>query len=433
MKFLKLILFIPLMELIPNELNSQTDSEFIFSLLEAQQFANENYYLSLNSKLDIDASRKKIWETTAIGLPQVSANGNYQYIPGELPTIEFAPGEIIELGVKQNFNYTATVSQLIFSGEYIVGLQAARVYKSLAEENHELTRINIRENIAGSYFAILVLEENERVLSKTIDNLNVSLEYTTKSFEQGFVEDTEVDQISIQVKRTENSLTAVKNQIFYMRNLLKYQLGLQTNSKVILTDSLNYLLTVNNVDTTFYRFNLNENIQYHILETNEELMKLSTNRERSTLLPIVSGFYQYTDNTRTSDFNFTMNHSMGLQITVPIFQSGMKAAKISQAKIAYEQAKNQKEQESERLLLEAQQAINNYKDAYKLYINEKENIDLSEKLLDKTTIKFKQGLVSSLDLSIINNQFLQAQLSFSNAIQNVLASKIALDKAFNKL
>ena len=43
-----------------------------FTIKQAQDFAVENFHQSVNAGLDIKRSQKKIWETTAIGLPQVS-------------------------------------------------------------------------------------------------------------------------------------------------------------------------------------------------------------------------------------------------------------------------------------------------------------------------------------------------------------------------
>ena len=106
---------------------------------------------------------------------------------------------------------------------------------------------------------------------------------------------------------------------------------------------------------------------------------------------------------------------------------------LTSAKIELDKAANMKEQEARRLTLIAQQAVFDYNTALQNYYNERENFKLSEKVLNKTTVKFTEGMVSSLDLSIINNQYLQAQLSYATAIQELLTKKVALDKAYNKL
>ncbi len=436
------------------------DTTYNFSLQQAQDFAIEHFFQSKNARLDIESAQKKIWETTAIGLPQLSGTIDYTYMP-DIPELSFPvtvmaankqpddliyardfwdpnfykmeKGESIKMGVTNNVSYKLMLTQLIFSGEYIVGLQASRTYKLFAKENYDKIKVDIRENIASTYYSILVLHKNKTVLQKTLDNLKMNYEHTKKFFEQGLVEDTDVDQLALTVKRTENSLRMVENQIRYLSKLFKYQIGLPVEAEINFTDKLEKLVDDNIINPTAYQFVLEDNINYQLLETQENLQSLSFKREKSKFLPSISGFYQYKDQFETPDFNTNIKHIIGISLSVPIVSSGMRIAKVGQAKIELDKAANMKEQEARRLTLIAQQAVFDYNTALQNYYNERENFKLSEKVLNKTTVKFTEGMVSSLDLSIINNQYLQAQLSYATAIQELLTKKVALDKAYNKL
>lgn len=450
---------------------AQTDSVYTLSLAEAQDFAIDNYFLSKNAELDIKAAQKKVWETTAIGLPQVTGSAGLQYVLGDIPILDFsatmgdafAPfvgyvndvsgvddpnrfnnymaayneqnpaGEPEPITPRSTLTYGLTVSQLIFSGEYIVGLQASKAYKGLSLESYEKIKIDLRESIAGTYYAILILEANKNVLAETLNNLKLNLEHTTKYYEQGLVEDTDVDQLDLTVKRTENSLRTIENQIESLSKLFKYQLGLEVDTDVKLTDKIDPLLENNIINPTAYVFSLEDNIDYKMLKTQENLMDLSLKREKSTFLPSLAGFYQYSDKTEKAALDFTINHVVGLNLSVPILSSGMRIAKVGQARIELDKAQNMKDQEAQRLILTAQQSTFDYNTALQNYYNEKQNFDLSEKVFNKATARFKEGMVSSLELSIFNNQYLQAQLTYASAIQELLTAKIALDKAYNKL
>jgi outer membrane protein TolC len=248
----------------------------------------------------------------------------------------------------------------------------------------------------------------------------------------GLIEDIDVDQLSLTVKRTENDLKTVDNQLETMQRMLKYQLGIENDIEVELTDELSSLVDQNIIDQSNYTFKLDENIEYKMLNTQENLQQLSLKREKSLLLPSVSGFYNY--NAVLNKTAFTPpQHMVGLSANIAIFQSGIRTSRISQARIEVEKAQNIKEQESQRLILTAQQSKYDYQTALAKFYNEETNFNLSEKVFNNTTQKYKEGLVSSLELSIVNTQFLQAQLSFALAIQELLTSKISLDKAYSKL
>ncbi|MBN2612146.1 MAG: TolC family protein [Bacteroidales bacterium] len=422
---------------------AQTDSVYSFNLPEAQEYAISNFHMSKNAELDIESAKWKVWETTAIGLPQVNASAAYQHIPGEIPKFEFSIpgmdtlgidfGEPAAIAVKNSVTYGFTVSQLIFSGEYLVGLQASRVYKSLSEETYDKTEIGIKQSVAESYFTILLLEKNRTILNKTLDNLRLNLFQVQKSFEAGLIEDTEVDQIDLVVKRTENDLASLNRQFAFMARMFKYQIGLEPSDSLVLTDDIDNLVVANIVNDEAYRFVLENNIDFRMLETQEKLMQLNMRREKSKYLPVIAGFYQYQDKTNKPDFDFTIKHIIGLSVEIPIVTSGMRVAKVSQARIEYEKAQNTKNQEINRLMMEAEQALFDYRTAVEKYHNEKLNFDLSEKVYNKTMQRYKEGFVSSLDLTLINNQYLQAQLTYSLAVQELLSAKIKMDKAYNLL
>ncbi|MDA3893278.1 MAG: TolC family protein [Salinivirgaceae bacterium] len=460
MNRLKQIALMLILGLFGGQVFAQNDTIYKFTLQQAQEFAIDNFFVSKNAKLDIKSAQKKIWETTAIGLPQISGGIDYTYMP-EIPEVNFpqtimgankgdnepiyggdfrnpdfysmVPGEPITMGVTNNVSYNIMLTQLIFSGEYIIGLQATRAYKAFAQENYNKVKIDIREGIAGSYYAILILNENKIVLKETLENLKLNYEHTVKYYEQGLVEDTDVDQLNLTVKRTENTLRTIENQIQYLSNLFKYQIGIEANVEVELVEKLEDMLETNIIEPVSYQFNLEENIDYKMLSTQEDLQSLSLNREKSMFLPTLSGFYQYKDQFETPDFNTNIRHIVGISLSVPIISSGMRIAKVGQAKIELDKAQNMKDQEAERIKITANQALSDYGTALQNYYNERENFELSEKVLNKATIRFREGVVSSLELSIFNNQYLQSQLTYATAIQELLTAKIALDKAYNKL
>ncbi len=447
--------------LLLGNLSAQSDTALSFSLVEAQNYAIENFFMSKNAALNIESARKKILEMTSLGLPQISGSGRYDYIPGEIKNFDIGsemasgfgpvfeelinngvlsesslpePGEPTPIAEKQNFTYNLIVSQLIFSGEYIVGLQASKTYLKLSEEAYIKTQIELKQMLANSYFTILILHVNEKLLLESADNLkNISTE-TRAIANNGLIDKTEADQIDINVKRIENQLFSVQRQLAFMNKMFRYQLGLPETTLVYFTDSLKTLVENNLiVDINSYSFDLNNHIDFKLLETQEQLNLLSLKREKSTYLPNLSAFYQYQDKVVSPSIDFSLQHIIGVTLNVPIFSSGYRSSKVSQAEISLLQSQNTKSQESTRLILEAQQASFDYQSALERFNNEKENFDLSKRILESTTQKFKLGMLSSMDLTLTNNQYIQAELTYSSSILDLLNAKVKMDKAYSKL
>jgi outer membrane protein TolC len=443
--------------------SAQNDSVLKFSLAAAQNYAIDNFYMSKNAELDIESAKKVVKETTAIGLPQISGGVDYTYIPevpeasfggsnylfsslpGNQPItsndindgsigIGFIPMDPIPLGVEHNVTYNIMLTQLLFNGEYIVGLQASKTYKQLSEEAYEKTSIELKEMVAGTYYSILILEKNKTLLNESLQNLQSIYFEIKKSGEFGMVESTEVDQIGINVSRTENTLKSIERQIELMHKMFRYQLGLNPEDQIELTENIDQLVSANLINITqIDSFRLDSNIDYRMLETQERISELSLKREKSTYLPSLSAFYKYEDKLEKATLDFSMKHMIGVSLSVPIFNSGAKNARVSQARIELEKNQLIKEQKSHLIEMEAEQARFDYINALEAYTNEENNFNLSSRVLENTIAKHEHGMASSMDLTLANNQFLDAQVSLSAAILNLLNAKTTLDKTCNKL
>jgi outer membrane protein TolC len=429
-----------------------------FSLKEAQGYAATNNLNVKNALLDLESAKKKIWETTAIGLPQVTANGNYQYIfkvpkmnfPGNRLTPDSIPGlsyggmtlsngdevwltrtfgDPIELGVQSNFTWDVTVSQLIFSGEYIVGLQASRVFKELSEKAVTKSGFDTRETVSKAYYLVLVSEENLGILNKSRTLLEKTLQDVTAMNQQGFLEETDVDQVRINKLNIDNLINSVTEQTEIAYRLLKFQMGIDVDQKITLTDSLAGLITQGNLKLwSTGEFEINDNIDYQLMKTQESLSLLSLRREKSKFLPSVNAIYKHQEQLRSASFSFFMPDIIAVGISFPLFSSGMRIAKVKEAELAYQKSTNSRILAEQALYIDYQQSVSSYNKALNDYLSLKESIDLTDRVYNKTLIKYTQGMASSLELTQAQSQFLNSEGNYFSSILNLFTAQAKLEK-----
>ena len=409
-----------------------------FSINEAVSFALENNNNIKNAELDILTAKKEVWATTSIGLPQVNGSYDYQHLPGTLPTLSFPDPDggfqKITLGVRNSANYNITVSQLVFSGEYIVGLQATRTFLQLSSNAKEKSEQDIKEAVILAYYTVLILQKNRETLDSAIQNIFSILNETRVMYEQGFLEETDYEQLQVTRNTLVNTDKAIERQVQLAYMLLKIQLGLSVEDEIQLTDNLDMLLLeLNSEQLISFEFDINNNIEYQLLKLQERMSELSLNREKSKYLPTVSAFYLYQDKTRKADFDITFNNIIGVNVNVPIFSSGQRLARVQQARINLEKSRNTSEQVSEMIAMAAEQARADFKTSYEKYLVEKESINLALKIYEKTQIKYKQGVASSMDLSLTNNQYLESYSGYTSSILELLTAKIKFEKALSNL
>jgi len=211
-------------------------------------------------------------------------------------------------------------------------------------------------------------------------------------------------------------------------------LGADINAPLVLTDDLDHLeASMIQSAATIPEFDLMENVDYRLAENQERVSELNYKREKTKYLPNVSAFYTYQDKTNKAAFDFTINNIIGVNVDVPIFSSFQRNALVKQAKIELEKAQNNKALAAKNLVIQSQQARFNFLEAKEKYDLAHQNLKLSEKVFENTSQKYKQGIVSSMELTQANNTFLQTQSEYINALFELYKTKIELDKILNEL
>ncbi len=408
-----------------------TDTLQSLSLEQAQQMALTNNAKVVNSQLDLEIAKKKIWETTAIGLPQLKGELGYTFNPNPTDLSSMAgqaPGSIFDY--KHKGSYTITVSQLIFSGEYIVGLKASKTYKRFADESYESAQIDMKETIANSYYTALVVEENLRLLDSSMVLVKSTVDEMAAMAKVGFVESTDADQMTINYVTLQNQRANLARQALFAQRILKFNVGLPLENELTLSQTLDELfLSANILTIDTGAFTVESQIQARILQTNEDLMKLSYQRTQSTYLPTLAGFYQHKGFNKDPLLPFDPENIAGATLSWNLFTSGQRCSQVQQAKMEYIKATNTKQQGQEGLQLAVIQAESDYINALNVYSAENEKLALAQRIFTNYLVKQKNGMAKSMDVTTAQNQYIQSQTAYFTAVFDVLRLKTALDKA----
>lgn len=448
----KYLLIILISGLINKGYSQDNNGLIKLSITQAQEYALQNNRNIQAAKIDINIATKQVKETVAMGLPQLNLAGNYMHqfvIPeisfgsyldvNALPETGFltkddvmnaykeAPS--VPLGVKDNTTFDFTLSQLIFSGEYIVGLQAVKIIKQVSEKALVKTEDMTKESVAGTYYLILVLGESSKVLNESLTTIDRTYNEQVKMNEQGFNEETDVDQIKVSRSNLVRLITAIESQREVSTKLLKYQLGMDYSQAIELTDSIPGFIKEGNMQyLTSPVYNVSKSVDFQIINDQVYISNLLLKRQQSTWLPTVSGFYRHQEQTNQPSFNFAVKDLVGLSLNFPIFTSGQRTAKISQARFNLDKSIINRDNAEQGLLLEFETALTAYQTAYSNFITNSETIVLSKKIYERSIIKFQEGVSSSFELSQNQSQFLTAESNYYTSVLNLLNAKSKLDR-----
>lgn len=414
----------------------------VLSLENAREYALKHNFELRNAQLDIETARYKVKETVATGLPQASASIGYndniglpvQLVPGDF----FGqPGEDIEVqfGTKYSSSLGASVTQLLFSGSYLVGLQASRAYLEQSKKNYIKSKSEVNKTVSDAYFMVLTTQESIVVIDSTLAITNKLANQTRVIVENGFAEETELDQLELLIAELEVGRTNALSQLGIAEAFLKYQLGLDDKSQIVLTESLASLTEELAAEQLFAKqFQLNNNIDFQILKNQQQLALLQVKLEKSNYLPTLSAFLNYQTQAQRQEWDFFNSDGkwyassvFGVNMKIPLFSSGERFAKVKQAQFQYEKTKVAEEMISTTLNLNYQTNRNDLQNALLTYQNTRNNKAIAEKIFRRTSIKYTEGMAGSLDLLNTHNQYLSAQSQYINAALNLLQKSVALE------
>jgi len=195
----------------------QENGAMKLTLQEARAYALEHNRELQSSSLEIDKARYQVKESISIGLPQVDVAIAYNdniALPVQLVPGDFfgQPGQDVEIsfGTKYNAALSGTINQLIFSGSYIVGLQAAKAFLEQSQKQFAKSKIEVIKSSSEAYFMVLATREGIAVIDSTLQITRKLAEETRIIFENGFAEETDIDQLELLISDLEVSKTDEK-------------------------------------------------------------------------------------------------------------------------------------------------------------------------------------------------------------------------------
>jgi len=424
-----------------------------FSLQQAIDYALKNQYNVQNAIIDQELAAQKVKEITGLGLPQINASADFKdflNIPTSLiPASAFNPAAPagVYFPAKFGTQYQAVVgfdaSQLLFSGDYIVGLQASKTYADLSLKNAQRTKVETAVAVSKAYYNALINEQRTKLLDANIERVKTAMGGAQGMYAYGFVEKLDLDRLTVTYNNLMIEKEKIQRLLILSNYLLKYQMGMSVNTNLVLTDKLEDIkLDVTNVSAE--KFDYTKRVEYGLFETQKKLNQLDLRKSRFAFLPTavlygnLSGYgYSNGEGTITngSSRDYFINHNfypmtfVGAKISMPIFTGFQRNSRTQQAKLSLQKADNNLKNLEKSIDLELASSTAMLQNASVSLENQKKNIVLAEEVYRVTKYKYDQGVGTNLEVVTAESALKEAQVNYYNALFDAIVAKIDYDKA----
>ena len=464
-----------------------------FTVKEAVEYALQNNTSVKNAKLDVDGAKWRNLEIITTGLPQITSSLDYSYYfkQPQSPALAKIFSDTTQPSVKvfsalasdpsfaaanpalstqirqilynsavgskdsklsfvlpNNLSAGLQLTQLIFDGRYIFGVKAAKDLMKTARLSSKMSDNDVKYSVMKAYYQAEAAQEAKSLLLDNMKLIEKLVSDTRATYKAGLIEELDVNRLELVQANLESQINLQNQMSEVALANLKFQMGLQLNDDIILKDKLTDL-KAEIPQQIVSQFDAKQRIEYEMLETAIRLKGFDMRQRRVGYFPSLYGFLNYSWNAQTEKFGDFFKSTttyypdgdsrkrnpwydqglVGITLKVPIFDSGLKLAQTKQAKVEQLKLQNDFENFKNASELQFKAAQSGFNSAIADEMNTTRTEELSKKIFDKNSIKFKQGAGSSFELVQSETDFITNQLKHIQSSLNLLNTNADLDKA----
>ncbi len=424
-----------------------------WNLAQCVDYALKHNIMLQQSELSNQMTKNNYTQTKAGILPSLNAGAAHTYNFGrtiDRYTNTFANTQVLS----QNFYISSNV--VLWSGLSQWNNIKANQYSYLAgSENVKQQRNDIALNVATAYINVIYCSELLKIAQSQFDITKQQVEQTEKLASAGTLAKSAVYDVKAQLATEEVNVTTADNN---------YQIAMLTLKQLMNLDSLNNF-NVSKPDVEVQSGDLLSNSVQNIYETalktqpsiksaeyNFMMAEKSLLAAKGRVSPTISlngsigtgysglakdvvGFNNVTDtlgyigtvpftyerqdpifkDTPFSDqFSNNVNKSIGVTLTVPLFNGLQTVTSVKNAKLNTIYAKLGQDLAEQNLYKNIAQAFANARAALNRYASSKSSVEASEQSFNFAQQKFNAGVISSFDFNQAKTRLVTAQ---SNLLQ----------------
>jgi outer membrane protein TolC len=352
------------------------------------------------------------------------------HFPGENP---------ISLQFQPNMNYNANIgaSYVLFDwGKQKAGIDKSKLETNLSKTSTEALRNVIAYQVANLYYSIIFTKKAVEVQEEQVDLVNQNSVLIANKLKRG--DAIEFDKVSIDVRLSNVNTRLVELQSQLNRQLINLSalVGSDANQLEINDERVNLEnpLSFENIVTTAQQNNSDLkliNQRNGILEQDQRIINLSmkptlaANAQvgiRNGYLPRING------NIPPIDQDFKFNTLLGAKLVIPIYNGRKKNILFQQTAITSAALRYNSEIINQGLERDIQLAQNDYLTAKnKLELSQK-NIEQAEYALQLATTRFKNGLLTSLEIEKAQTDLKDAQFVKLQYQYQITAAQLEINR-----
>ena len=414
-----------------------------YSLKQCVEYAAKNNSNIKMSEYDQVIAEKRVSEQIGSGLPQIDASGNYTdnlkiattLLPGEIMGM---PGTMIpvKFGVPYTVSGGLVLKQKIYDPLFWVGLKATKISRDYSEQNIRRTNEQTSYTVSRAYLQAMIVKKQLNTIKATREFSEKALASTELKYKNGMARKVDVDKLKVNFNNIVSAEQQTELSYKQILNSLKYLMGMPVESNLVLSDA-EAAIDMDAYEQIQGKGDFLKNrVDYQLLKTNVTIQEADKERYVAQFLPSLSFNAAYNYQAMRKEFDFFKsgrdwfpNSSIGLTLSIPIFDGLQRIFRVSQADLSVMKAEENLKMSTEAMKVEVSNYEIQYRNALDNIKNEHENLNLAESVYKNTQLDFNEGRASSLELIQSESSYTEAQNNYYNKLLSLYLARIDIEQS----
>jgi outer membrane protein TolC len=376
-------------------------------------------------------------------LPQVNASGDLIHniqTNGSSTTTNNGSGSTTttnKTGYTNSFVPGVAVSQTIFNPSLLYAYKSAPLLVKQAQQVTDSTKIFLVSSVSKSFYTLLNTLEQINVFKEDTARLGKSLRDAYHQYKGGIVDETDYEQADITLNNSKAQLKQANENVVPQYATLKKLLGYPVDKQFnVVFDTLEMMNSIH-IDTN-EQLQYEKRIEFQSLKTSKDLQTDLIKYYRYQWLPTLSAFFNYDLTFANNNYNNLLSSSypnsyVGLSFNLPIFTGFSRVNNVKKAKLQQQILDWDETDLKSAINVEYTSALANYKGNYYNLQLLQRNVNLARRVYFVVDLQYKQGIVAYLNVITAESNLMTSEISYLNALFQVLSNKIDLQKAMGNI
>ena len=418
------------------------------TLQEAIDLALENNYQLKQAENNLDLAEKNITNEYADFLPSMSGSLSGSRTTGQQFIFDrFNEGldPFVDI-TSQSISGRVGADLTLFDGfNNILSLRASQQSKVSSEENLRRARENVIFNTASRYLQVLLDMQLLEIAEENLVTSQRQLEQIQAQVEVGSLPTVDLYNQEAQVATDELSVTQQRNALNISKLFLVRQLQIDPQGDYefvvpsLSEDQNPAMLSMFDLSELIDQAMMNRaDIKCEVADINNLRYQLQITK--GGLYPTISASAgissRYSDQYSLAGedvtfndqfFDQQVNRSLGLSVSIPIFQNWNRMYNIQSAQVQLKNAELSLDNTKLQVIQEVTQAYNDYSSYVQEFNAAEKSLIASEKAFETQQERYNVGASTLIELSQAQASYVEAQSNFTQVRYNLIFQEKLLD------